>query len=498
MFAGYFASNAEADIEAAAQRWIENMNHKKQTERPRTAADSAAGRDGASSCTAADLMHSQGSGRPMTAAVGLMNSTELLASLRAELTKPEEPQMIATASRLRSEGPPAAEMAPRRVEPVAAVSSLAGANKVNMAGDSSSCLAVSDLVRCRVVTLVIESTWGDLSYAGLTGLELLLGTQASPANLDSRSIDADPRDLSVIGRFDDPRTPDKLLNGINDTTDESNMWLIPFSKGSIHRITLDLGVPTNVAGIRIWNYNKSPEDALRGARVVSVFGDKSPVGRFIARLAPGCDGVNYAQTVLFNDLNMFYGNRSAKAPTKSGVPSIAYVTPSIKQSFETPVNPNGMLWKFTIYSNWGDSYYVGLDALEFVNEQGDTIDVAPVNISGRCESLISADRCRTAVVTAVPYSVSDLPKSDSLPDKRVPFNLVDKTRRKDSSGHSSWLAPLAHCMDKTERRKRAEDLLKLQSGYRHNMSNFDVEYSYFEDNVLYVMFDHPVSISCIR
>lgn len=186
---GYFTSNAEADIEAAAQRWIENVNHKKQTERPRTAdinttTAGAANRDGDRG--GIDLMQSYHSGRPMTAAVGSMNSTELLASLRAELTKPEElPQKFVdtTAPRVRSEVAPSADtISSRRNEPVVVSVPSATNNKANNNGAASSLSpAVTDLVRCRVITLIIESTWGDLSYTGLAGLEVLLGTQASPA-----------------------------------------------------------------------------------------------------------------------------------------------------------------------------------------------------------------------------------------------------------------------------------------------------------------------------
>jgi hypothetical protein len=44
------------------------------------------------------------------------------------------------------------------------------------------------------------------------------------------------------------------------------MWLIPFNEGELHEIVIDLGKPYNIGSIRFFNYNKSEEDTLRGAK----------------------------------------------------------------------------------------------------------------------------------------------------------------------------------------------------------------------------------------
>lgn len=46
---------------------------------------------------------------------------------------------------------------------------------------------------------------------------------------------------SIPGYGSDYRTIDKLFNKINNTTDDHNMWLIPFNKGENHTITIDFG-----------------------------------------------------------------------------------------------------------------------------------------------------------------------------------------------------------------------------------------------------------------
>ena len=56
-----------------------------------------------------------------------------------------------------------------------------------------------DLISCRVLTLALESTWGDKNYIGLCGIEVTLGSSSIVAELNPHSIDASPRDLSAIG-----------------------------------------------------------------------------------------------------------------------------------------------------------------------------------------------------------------------------------------------------------------------------------------------------------
>ena len=64
------------------------------------------------------------------------------------------------------------------------------------------------------------------------------------------------------------------------------------------------GLPVAVSGLRVWNYNKSAEDASRGARHVAVFLDGmalTPPGGAALRKAPGVDGADFGQTIQFAD-----------------------------------------------------------------------------------------------------------------------------------------------------------------------------------------------------
>jgi hypothetical protein len=335
---------------------------------------------------------------------------------------------------------------------------------------ASDVIPESQLIECRVISLVLERTWGDKCYIGLGGVEVLIGGSCIVADIDPTLVDANPRDLSAIGCFDDPRTPDKLVDGVNNTTDDTHMWLIPFTKGSSHTLTIDMGARCRIAGLNIWNYNKSPEDSLRGARLVALYADSQLIGKAELRIAPGCDGVEYKQTLLIKDIRQFTANAVNTA-------SVRYIAPVVKQDYETPCLPSGTMWRFKLFSNWGDGYYIGLDGLQFLDEKGISVSLA----SG-------------CTITANPYSLQDIEVQDS----RVPSNIA-KEPYHDPSGTMAWLAPLSQCVTDEERCSSIKRVSpKHHSKKPSSTPGYDHDPLFFDDNTLFVMFDRPMSISGLR
>lgn len=72
----------------------------------------------------------------------------------------------------------------------------------------------------------------------------------------------------------DPRTVDKLVDGVYLTSDDMHVWLTPYTKGKEHKIWIDLEKDKIISMIRIWNYNKSRAHSLRGAKDIKIFLDK--------------------------------------------------------------------------------------------------------------------------------------------------------------------------------------------------------------------------------
>mmetsp|Transcript_13961 Transcript_13961/g.16857 ORF Transcript_13961/g.16857 Transcript_13961/m.16857 type:complete len:874 (-) Transcript_13961:312-2933(-) len=143
----------------------------------------------------------------------------------------------------------------------------------------------------RQLVIDIKSTWGMGHYVGLTGLEILDQT-GSLVKLNDvyQQVFACPGSINELPQFqglNDVRTIDKLFNGENNTCDDLNMWLAPFTSGESHTITVNFNGPTTVSCIRVWNYNKSRIHASRGARYVEMHLDNQKIFAGEIGQAPG-------------------------------------------------------------------------------------------------------------------------------------------------------------------------------------------------------------------
>lgn len=66
--------------------------------------------------------------------------------------------------------------------------------------------------------------------------------------------------------------------------EDNHMWLIPFCPGEDHLVTIHFIQVENIAGLRIWNYNKSPEDTYRGVRPNAEPSRKPQVDKYRSRI----------------------------------------------------------------------------------------------------------------------------------------------------------------------------------------------------------------------
>jgi hypothetical protein len=271
------------------------------------------------------------------------------------------------------------------------------------------------------VRIVILETWGDSFYVGLSGLELI-GAEG-PLPLQPGNLNADPRDMNVIpGYSGDYRTLDKLINGRNRTTDDHNMWLIPFCPGQLHFLEVSLPGPTMVTGLRFWNYNKSSEDTARGIKRIQVLVDGRPVttsSGLPLRKAPGHAEFDFGQ---FIPLPYTEGwSDEACLPFESAP---VYASLRATQSYETPYLPRGFILKLRIFSSWADPHYVGMNGFELYDQQGKAILRTPAN---------------SCSISAVPHSVKIIVGMEH--DVRTPEKLLNGVNSTVDDRHM-WLAPL--------------------------------------------------------
>ncbi|XP_023596776.1 katanin-interacting protein [Trichechus manatus latirostris] len=266
--------------------------------------------------------------------------------------------------------------------------------------------------------LNFTASWGDLHYLGLTGLEVV-GKDGQALPIGLHQISASPRDLNDLPEYtDDSRTLDKLIDGANITMEDEHMWLIPFSPGLDHMVTIRFDRPESITGLRFWNYNKSPEDTYRGAKIVHVSLDGlcvSPAEGFLIRKGPGNCHFDFAQEILFVD---YLQPRLLPQPARRlHMKSREHAS----MDYEAPLMPCGFIFQFQLLTSWGDPYYIGLTGLELYDERGEKIPLSENNIA------------------AFPDSVNSL--EGVCGDVRTPDKLIDQVNN-TSDGRHMWLAPI--------------------------------------------------------
>ncbi|NXU95887.1 K0556 protein, partial [Cettia cetti] len=270
----------------------------------------------------------------------------------------------------------------------------------------------------KCLQLNFTMTWGDSHYLGLTGLEVI-GKDGQALKITAEQISASPQDLNDLPEYTgDSRTLEKLIDGTNITEEDAHMWLIPFSFGEDHLLTIHFDKNESIAGLRFWNYNKSPEDTYRGAKVVHVLLDGhsiSPVDGFLIRKGPGNCHFDFAQEILF--LDYLEPQPTPKAHRRAASRTLEQAS----MDYEAPLMPCGFIFQFQLLTSWGDPYYIGLNGLELFDEHGEQILLTENNIA------------------AFPDSVNIL--DDVSGDIRTPDKLIDRVND-TTDGRHMWLAPV--------------------------------------------------------
>ncbi|GMH73184.1 hypothetical protein TrST_g7025 [Triparma strigata] len=318
------------------------------------------------------------------------------------------------------------------------------------------------------------------SYVGLGGIRLLRhdGSQVIMQDMAQDVIDATPRDLHSLGYSGDERRISNLYSASSNPISiaDSDMWLVPDSvtagtigaDGSVS-ITIKFGQRVeDLFAIQVWNYNKVPldasgkydfdivdEDSLRGASVCSVAlkncesMSSYPIGAFRLRRGPSCAAFDYGQTLELSKPHAIEFDDLLGTGKRAGMKRLATSfkpCTNLRQDYETPFLPCGMLLKMVVHGGWGDPYYVGLDSFEIVNAYGKKVNVREV---GAC-----------------PKDLSSIGVSDDI---RVPSNLVN-------DAGAPWLAPLAVSMSE----------------------GADVAPGHENENVVYFTLDEPTHIGAVR
>jgi len=147
-----------------------------------------------------------------------------------------------------------------------------------------------------IFKLLLLSTWSDMHYVGLGGVELydLNGRPLRP----KRAVSNYGSVRNLPGMENDVRTEECFLHGAPGAS--GRMWLAPFCRQPPNSVELVFDEPTHISCVHFWNYARTP---ARGVRDIEVYVDDLLIYQGILRQesspAQGSAGGSTGEAVLF-------------------------------------------------------------------------------------------------------------------------------------------------------------------------------------------------------
>ncbi|CAL8100551.1 unnamed protein product [Calicophoron daubneyi] len=287
-------------------------------------------------------------------------------------------------------------------------------NVTNSTKNAFSITESKSSTRIRWVEITLLENWNrNIDQIGLTGISILKSDQSvirmQKITLNGKVITAE-----------DPAHC--LFDNVNETDDANHMWVSKFErdipiKFRFYLATKDSGVRDLVHSVQIWNYNDINGDLGCGVRLMRITDNNGRIlahtrgsEHILVRRAPGHLDYPFVQTILLENTHNKMVGLSADQPT-------AYE--------DSSVLPCGFVYQIDIFSTWEDRYYVGLDGLELLDENGATIPIEPSS------------------VFANPGSVREVLGDRSVrADVRTADKLVDGYTSGPELSRHCWLAPI--------------------------------------------------------
>ncbi|XP_052755156.1 protein KATNIP homolog isoform X2 [Galleria mellonella] len=276
------------------------------------------------------------------------------------------------------------------------------------------------------VKLTLMSNWGQRNLIGLTGIDILRYNESVKLH----------RAFAYTAPITDEQPPEhglieckNLFNGRNITTDFDDMWCTNLPSGRYCHIVMELREPTEITSVRIWNYNANLELSYIGGREARLSVEGWSGRTVLLRRAPGDTCYDYVQqldltvtTSPSHQVDLVRGDRLGDMKSYEKFPMHnGYLAYGGDLEMDTPT---GFVLQISIFSTWGDPYYVGLTGVELYDPHGNIIPLTETN------------------VCAHPASVNVVLARGAEADARTPDKLVDGHNASVGDASHSWLAPV--------------------------------------------------------
>jgi hypothetical protein len=306
------------------------------------------------------------------------------------------------------------------------------------------------VVEGSVVKIELLSTWGDMQNIGLSRITIL-DPASRPIPIEASMVSSNVCELADVAALFAESGPDSTFVVPLQPSTNPVTFVITFPQ------------PVKVAGIRVWNYNRSLEDTFTGVKRLRFHVGPvcvSPALGTYVRKAPGHTKFESAHTIMLNDgTNTGPTNtghrQSINVAASMNTQSVLMMRKARLQSatipraisetlgYEPVLLPVAYVFKFVLSSTLGDVHYVGLNGIELYDMDEKLIELEPRNLQ------------------SVPRDVSSLVSCQG--DIRVLENLINGVND-NTLDENIWLAP----------------------------------FTPGRSNILYVIFEQPTAISLVK
>jgi hypothetical protein len=265
------------------------------------------------------------------------------------------------------------------------------------------------LPRGRMMMVNCLTNYGDPHFIGFAGIELF----------DDRGRRVEVRPSHIFGSVDS--APPSGGCGVVasrpfNTTDEEQMWLVPYTEGEAHVLILVFEQEASLSLIRLWNYNHGRVHTTRGARLVEITLDDRIVFRGEVQQATGSgtaeDASMNSETLVLSDdadvlalvaeqleqeldQELIVTEKPTAATLDSELPvgfmSVSHVLGSTTSDLAVPLCASISL---EFLSTWGNEVVVGLSAIRVLDADGEDIDdlAAALEVAPEFAGMFEADR----------------------------------------------------------------------------------------------------------
>lgn len=249
-----------------------------------------------------------------------------------------------------------------------------------------------ECITCNKITIILLSNYGHNEHIGLTGIEIYDDNGIVDVANRAKGIWTQPKDLNTVynDSYDD-RIFENTFNGVNNTTNQSHMWLTCLlnettTTTSKPYIEITFGDDINLNYIKFYNYNHplSKEKGVKKCYILlhNKHNELIWESKIHLHKALGESEVDYGQVVKCRydyayiecNSNCFTKDESELILSLLNEDNVnKYYNEQIDKDYFVPYLPCGYIVKVELISNCGCDKYIGYKSVKIIDVKGDDV-----------------------------------------------------------------------------------------------------------------------------